>query len=205
MTSNKVVTGAKVITRNRDVDFVSVAPFEVNDEKLWVVKMLWMPLHGIFHVKSSKISHCNNTLCNTAASIIGQKKTEVLIFLDEMQCCIDKFNEGWTYFVTFLDAARYFTCRLWSIMQLSTRSTILSWNSSSWMVCSRWLTCVSLSWSWWMSCVVGHRVAEREISWAVDWPKAGDQGQWKGANTEDNRLVVMWAYGGTGLGWTDLD
>ena len=28
-----VVTGTKVITRNRDVDFVSVAPFEVNDEK----------------------------------------------------------------------------------------------------------------------------------------------------------------------------
>ena len=33
MTSKKVVTGAKVLTGNRDVDFVSVAPFEVNDEK----------------------------------------------------------------------------------------------------------------------------------------------------------------------------
>ena len=30
----KVVTGTKVITGNRDVDFVSVAPFEVNDEKI---------------------------------------------------------------------------------------------------------------------------------------------------------------------------
>ena len=35
-----VVTGAKVITGNRDVDFASVAPFEVNDEKLPVMKML---------------------------------------------------------------------------------------------------------------------------------------------------------------------
>ena len=34
MTSKKVVTGAKVITGNRDVDFVSVAPFEVSDEKI---------------------------------------------------------------------------------------------------------------------------------------------------------------------------
>ena len=29
-----MVTGSKVITGNRDVDFVSVAPFEVNDEKI---------------------------------------------------------------------------------------------------------------------------------------------------------------------------
>ena len=34
MASNKVVTGTKVITGNRDVDFVNVAPFEVNDEKI---------------------------------------------------------------------------------------------------------------------------------------------------------------------------
>ena len=34
MTSKKVVTGTKVITGNRNVDFVSVAPFEVNDEKI---------------------------------------------------------------------------------------------------------------------------------------------------------------------------
>ena len=33
MTSN-VVTGTKVITGTRSVDFVSVAPFEVNDEKI---------------------------------------------------------------------------------------------------------------------------------------------------------------------------
>ena len=36
----KVVTGTKVITGNRDVDFVSVAPFEVSDEKISVMKML---------------------------------------------------------------------------------------------------------------------------------------------------------------------
>ena len=30
MTSKKVVTGMKVITRKWDVDFVSVAPFQVN-------------------------------------------------------------------------------------------------------------------------------------------------------------------------------
>ena len=34
MTSKKVVTGRKVITGNRNVDFVSVAPFEVNNEKI---------------------------------------------------------------------------------------------------------------------------------------------------------------------------
>ena len=34
MTSKKVVTGTKVITGNQNVDFVSVAPFEVNDEKI---------------------------------------------------------------------------------------------------------------------------------------------------------------------------
>ena len=34
MTSKKVVTGMKVITGNQDVDFVSLAPFEVNDEKI---------------------------------------------------------------------------------------------------------------------------------------------------------------------------
>ena len=34
MTSKKVVTGTKVITGNRDVDFLSAAPFEVNDEKI---------------------------------------------------------------------------------------------------------------------------------------------------------------------------
>ena len=28
-----VVSGTKVITGNRDIDFVNVAPFEVNDEK----------------------------------------------------------------------------------------------------------------------------------------------------------------------------
>ena len=33
MTSKKVVTGTKMITGNRDVNRVSVAPFEVNDEK----------------------------------------------------------------------------------------------------------------------------------------------------------------------------
>ena len=34
MTSKKVVTGTKVITRNWNVDFGSVALFEVNDEKI---------------------------------------------------------------------------------------------------------------------------------------------------------------------------
>ena len=34
MTSTKVVTGTKVITRIWNVDFVSVASFEVNDEKI---------------------------------------------------------------------------------------------------------------------------------------------------------------------------
>ena len=34
MTSKKVVTGTKVINGNRNVDFVSMAPFEVNDEKI---------------------------------------------------------------------------------------------------------------------------------------------------------------------------
>ena len=34
MTNKKVVTGTKVITRDWDVDFVSVALFEVNDEKI---------------------------------------------------------------------------------------------------------------------------------------------------------------------------
>ena len=34
MTSKKVVTGTKVISGNRNVDFVSVALFEVNDEKI---------------------------------------------------------------------------------------------------------------------------------------------------------------------------
>ena len=33
MIFKKVVTGTKVITMNRDVDFVSVAPFEVSDGK----------------------------------------------------------------------------------------------------------------------------------------------------------------------------
>ena len=33
MTCKKVVTGTKVVTGNREADFVSVAPFEVNDEK----------------------------------------------------------------------------------------------------------------------------------------------------------------------------
>ena len=55
MTSKKVETGAKVITGIRDVDFVSVASFEVNDEKLSVMKVLQMPLHVISHVKSLKI------------------------------------------------------------------------------------------------------------------------------------------------------
>ena len=36
----EVVTGTKVITGNRDVGFVSVASFEVNDEKSSVMKML---------------------------------------------------------------------------------------------------------------------------------------------------------------------
>ena len=31
MTINKLVTGMKMITGNRDVDFVNLAPFEVND------------------------------------------------------------------------------------------------------------------------------------------------------------------------------
>ena len=57
MTSKKVETGAKVITGIRDVDFVSVASFEVNDEKLSVMKVLKMPFHVISHVKSLKISH----------------------------------------------------------------------------------------------------------------------------------------------------
>ena len=61
MTSKKVVTGAKVITGNGDVDFVSVAPFEVNDEKVSVMKVLQMPLHVIFHAKSLNISHCSVT------------------------------------------------------------------------------------------------------------------------------------------------
>ena len=34
MTSKKVVTGTKVITGNRDLDFVSAVPFEVNDVQL---------------------------------------------------------------------------------------------------------------------------------------------------------------------------
>ena len=34
MTSKKVVTRTKVIIRKRDVDFVNVAPFAVNDEKI---------------------------------------------------------------------------------------------------------------------------------------------------------------------------
>ena len=34
MTSKKLVTGTKVIAGNRDVNCVSVAPFEVNDEKI---------------------------------------------------------------------------------------------------------------------------------------------------------------------------
>ena len=34
MTNKKVVTGTKVVTGNRNVDFVSVAPFDVNDEKI---------------------------------------------------------------------------------------------------------------------------------------------------------------------------
>ena len=34
MTSKKVVTEMKMITGNRDADFVSVAPFEANDEKI---------------------------------------------------------------------------------------------------------------------------------------------------------------------------
>ena len=34
MTSTKVFTGTKVITGNRNVNFVSGAPFEVNDEKI---------------------------------------------------------------------------------------------------------------------------------------------------------------------------
>ena len=43
MPIKKVVTGTKVITGNRDVDFVSVAPLEVNDEKLLVMKLMCMP------------------------------------------------------------------------------------------------------------------------------------------------------------------
>ena len=34
MTSKKVVTGTKVIAGNRDADFASAAPFEVNGEKI---------------------------------------------------------------------------------------------------------------------------------------------------------------------------
>ena len=34
MTGKKVVNGTKVITGNQNVDLVSVAPFEVNDEKI---------------------------------------------------------------------------------------------------------------------------------------------------------------------------
>ena len=56
----KVVIWTKVITRNRDVDFVSVAPFEVNDEKLSMMKILWMLLHVIFHVKISHWANNNN-------------------------------------------------------------------------------------------------------------------------------------------------
>ena len=40
MTSKKVVNGTEVITGNRDVDVVSVAPYKVSDEKLSVMKML---------------------------------------------------------------------------------------------------------------------------------------------------------------------
>ena len=40
MTGKKMVTGTKVITGNWYVDFVSVAPLEVSDEKLSVMKML---------------------------------------------------------------------------------------------------------------------------------------------------------------------
>ena len=40
MTSKKLVTGAKVITGNRDVNFVSMTPFEVNEGKVSVMKEL---------------------------------------------------------------------------------------------------------------------------------------------------------------------
>ena len=33
MIGKKLVTGTKVITGNRDADFVSVSPFEISDEK----------------------------------------------------------------------------------------------------------------------------------------------------------------------------
>ena len=39
MTSKEVATGMEVITSNQNVDFVSVAPFEANDEKSSVVKV----------------------------------------------------------------------------------------------------------------------------------------------------------------------
>ena len=39
MTNKKVVTGTKVITGNEDVDFVSMASFNINDEKLSVMEM----------------------------------------------------------------------------------------------------------------------------------------------------------------------
>ena len=71
MTTKKLVTGAKVITGNRDVNFVSVPPFEFNEGKVSVMKVLQIPLHVmkvlhvqmrvIFHVKSLNISHCSVT------------------------------------------------------------------------------------------------------------------------------------------------
>ena len=60
MTSKKVVTGTKVVTGNRDVDFVGVAPFESNDEKIISDEHVVNATTSDFPCKILKISHCIN-------------------------------------------------------------------------------------------------------------------------------------------------
>ena len=57
-----MVAGTKVITGNQDVEFVSVAPFEVNDEKNISDENVVNSIACDFHVKSLKISHWRYTI-----------------------------------------------------------------------------------------------------------------------------------------------